>query len=390
MTKRILQLASFAGNQGDNANAAGTRALFQATFAEPLVFDNLEIRNYFRGRQKFDDAFVDRCNAYDLVVIGGGNYFELWVEDSCSGTTIDIDVKRLARIKPPILFHALGFDDGMGAPPTAVARARAWFAWLAVHPHKARVTLRNDGAMATALRVLGPALSKSFVGMPDCGFFMPRPPATGLPPARGVRIGINVAGDMPERRFAGFADGADGFVGEMVGALASLCEAHPEMELTFFPHIHKDLRLVAMMLERLPDPVVRSRVRVAPFVTGPGTEDTFFAHYAECDLVLGNRFHANVVPLGLAIPTLGLCNYPQIERFYGELGAEASMLDVSRPGFGVALLAAVQARLADLASERVRVAGVRERMWQSARATMNDTAAWLGWQTKQPKASHDV
>lgn len=378
-TRRILQVASFAGNQGDNANSAGTRSLFRATFSDELEFHDLEIRGYFRGRKKFDDEFVSLCNGYDLVMIGGGNYFELWLEESCSGTTVDITPDRLAAIRPPILFHALGFDDGMGTPARALSNARSWFAWVAARPKQLRVTLRNDGSLATAQQLLGPELTRDFVGIPDGGFLLPDPGPSGLPRTQGRRIGINLAGDMGDIRFGAFPGGLPGFLAEFASFLTELVASDAFLELTFFPHIHRDMLPISLLLEMLPDPVVRSRLRVAPFVTGPGTEAAFFAHYADCDLILGNRFHANVVPLGLGIPTLGLVNYPQVSKLYSELGATERMHDIATPGFAVALRNATLAILSDLEADRRRVAGIRDAMLAQAQHAMLGTAHWLGW-----------
>ena len=45
------------------------------------------------------------------------------------------------------------------------------------------------------------------------------------------------------------------------------------------------------------------------------------------------RFHANVCPIGLGTPTIGLVNYPQVKFLYEELNLENRFVDVREKGF---------------------------------------------------------
>ena len=56
-------------------------------------------------------------------------------------------------------------------------------------------------------------------------------------------------------------------------------------------------------------------------------------HYASADLVLGMRFHANVCPMALSTPTVGLNCYVQIENLYRELNLEDRAIFVGNPCF---------------------------------------------------------
>src|SRR5262245_48888408 len=123
---RVLHLASFDGNVGDNANHDGARRELERNLGVELEYSELEIREFFWKQRRYDDEFAALCNRHDLVMIGGGNYFELWVEHSSTGTSIDLSAELLAKIRPPILFHALGVDPAMGASEQAIARFRAF------------------------------------------------------------------------------------------------------------------------------------------------------------------------------------------------------------------------------------------------------------------------
>ena len=87
---KVLHLASFDGNIGDNANHSGFRPWLERIAARPLEWHDLEIRSFYWKERRFDQDFAAYANEFDLIVIGGGNYFELWVEGSATGTSIGI------------------------------------------------------------------------------------------------------------------------------------------------------------------------------------------------------------------------------------------------------------------------------------------------------------
>lgn len=90
---RVLQIAAFDGNAGDTGQILGFRQEMEKTIGIPMTFTNLEMREFYRswGMRRFDADFAALANSFDLVIIGGGNFWSLDWEDSATGTTI---VKR--------------------------------------------------------------------------------------------------------------------------------------------------------------------------------------------------------------------------------------------------------------------------------------------------------
>ena len=100
---KILHLASFSGNIGDNASHMGLRKIL----SELLDFNqinNIEIRDFYKStsekyKKYFDETFVDLCNNYDLVIWGGGGYLDYWVPDSKTGSTFDISNRQSGNLQ---------------------------------------------------------------------------------------------------------------------------------------------------------------------------------------------------------------------------------------------------------------------------------------------------
>ena len=99
---KILHVASFAGNIGDIANHYGFSRWFKEFFKKEILWNEFEIRETFRGFKSFNEDFANLANSHDLLIFGGGGFFELWVEESPTGTSIAISKEVLEKIKIPI------------------------------------------------------------------------------------------------------------------------------------------------------------------------------------------------------------------------------------------------------------------------------------------------
>ena len=334
---RILQLASFKGNIGDNANHQGTRRELRNNLNEfSLNFEDLEIRDFFRGDRLYDEAFAAYVNTFDLFIVGGGNFFELWVDHSCNNTSVDISVDLLKIIKTPTVFYALGLDVGMGVSDAGIAKFTSWLDYV-ISQDRFLLSLRNDGAYQTALDYLGEKYAQYFHRIPDGGFFFgknERETTSSINDDRFL-IGVNIAGDMLDLRFDpsnGQLD-YDGFLKAFSQSVESTLLKMPRAQWIFFAHIYKDLKVISDLLHTFPDKISRNRVSVAPYLQGDSGSETVFSGYAQCDVVLANRFHANVCAMAAGVPVIGLINYPQIANLYGELNISRFAVDITQASF---------------------------------------------------------
>lgn len=371
---RVLHLASFAGNIGDLANHAGARRMFAERLGFGLEFTALEIREFYWKQRSFDDVFVDYANSFDLLIVGGGNYFELWVDHSATGTSIDITPERLAKLKVPTLFFALGVDTGQGYSAQSAKRFNA-FMETVLERRDLFACVRNDGSTRSLREVLGDQTAAHIPTMPDGGFFAD-PAGCRQVDGHSGRIGINIAGDMLERRFDRGLD-TEGFLRELANACCALMDAEPDLRIDLMPHIWRDSALIAQLLPMFPDPYLRRRVAVGRLEPGETGLSGFLQSYRGFDLVLGMRFHANVCPIGMGVPARGLLNYPQVERLYDEIDMADRLIDVRDVDFGKPLMDAVLSDLSDLPAQRQRCIDRVAQLRQLAHATLAQIDDWL-------------
>ncbi|MEM8645190.1 MAG: polysaccharide pyruvyl transferase family protein [Pseudomonadota bacterium] len=326
---RALHIASFSGNIGDNANHMGFRPWFEAKAGLPVTWTSLEIREFYWRERQWDEELVEFINTHDLLIIGGGNYFELWVEHSPTGTSIALEPDLFDQIKVPVFFNALGVDPGQGVPEVCRQRFAAFLDKLLEAQH-VLVSVRNDGAQENLRRHIGPGYADQVHSLPDHGFFVP--PPTSSKASGGPLVAVNVACDMSETRFAGFESQAQ-FANEMASVLTALADGEPELRFCLVPHIFRDLEIISDVIGHLDDRLRRTRLTVAAYGSGDDAARQTLSLYRAADLVLGMRFHANVCPMALGTPVLGLNCYTQIENLYRGLDLSDRLIPVSQPGF---------------------------------------------------------
>jgi polysaccharide pyruvyl transferase WcaK-like protein len=341
MKINILHIASFNGNIGDNANHLGFRNTLNLLYPKfKFEFTEFEIRTTFRKEGSFDnEGFVNLANQHDLVFFGGGNFFELWVDHSCNNTSVNIPLKRLKKIKIPIIFYALGFDISMGFSDKGISKFCSWLDYV-IEREDFVLSLRNDGSLKTMQKTLPKKYHQYFKKIPDGGFFIHKLiESIHSKTSSNQLIGINIAGDMLDIRYDQSASSINytSFLGEFTSMIHKLLEKNPHLKIKFFPHIYKDYKVINDILNIINEKYARERILVHHYASGDEFTLNTFQAYKECDLILGNRFHSNVCAISLSIPSIGLLNYSQIEYLYNDLNLDDRVVDIRKKGFSILL-----------------------------------------------------
>ena len=322
---KILHIASFDGNIGDRANHSGFYNNLEKYITPKPKISAIEIRDFYNSRnlRKFDLEFASLANKFDLLVIGGGGFWEPRWENSLTGTTIDISEEVLDTINVPILFNGIGCNLAKGFSEIALAKFNKFLKKITSN-EKCFVTVRNDGSHSVLSRLYNGDFDSSILVVPDGGYSIsPLRRKYNELRRKNKHIAICLGGDMPEVRFA---DGNNKisrseFVDKFSYILNSLLHREQKCRIVFVPHIYHDLPMIYEVLAMLNDKIVRERVTVAPLLNGTTTDGIdVLGLYKQCDLVLGMRHHANICAIALNTPTIGIVNYSSHEADFHELG----------------------------------------------------------------------
>ena len=85
---------------------------------------------------------------------------------------------------------------------------------------------------------------------------------------------------------------------------------------------------------RISDVYLRLRVTCAACYNGKATDGLAnFDLYRRCDLAIGMRYHANVVPIGMDVPTIMLGSYAPHIALYEDIGISYRCVLANETGF---------------------------------------------------------
>lgn len=330
---KILHLASFNGNIGDNANHNGFRKNFQNLISKDIEWKNLEIRNFYKSwnKMKFDEEFIKMVNTYDLLVIGGGNFFEICHEYSSTGTTIDLPIEKLNQIKIPIFFNGLGLDSDKEYTKESKIKFKKFIDYLLNFPDKYFVSFRNDGSKQYFINLYGYFDSRIKI-VPDGGFFFKLNQNSEFKDKK--YIGVNIAIDS-HKLVENLS--YEEILNKFKTFILKIITKYPEYKILFFPHILSDLKIIYDIANSLDDIYVKYNIEIAPYLTGKESEIEFYKYYLKCKVILGMRFHTNVVGIALNIPTIGLISYSKIKNLYSELKMEEKVINIKDKEFSTKL-----------------------------------------------------
>ncbi|WP_404423345.1 polysaccharide pyruvyl transferase family protein [Thalassospira australica] len=321
MRMKILHVASFSGNIGDNASHKGLYHLLNKFFKNYTV-KQLEMRNFYQNYQgpskkHFDEDFVSYANDFDLVIIGGGGFLDYWVPNSASGTTIDIQPKLIHKLKCPTLITSVGCAPHKTIPDGNIDKFRH-FLDAALENSKILIAVRNDGSVDSIRRDIGSQYLEHIPEVADHGFFFKiKERIITYTPNKYIAINISEDQLAMESLHRGNID-SHVFYDEISKTCKYICE-NLGLSVVFVPHIYTDLNAISSILSRLSDHLIREKISVAPCIQGRRSVDHIFGIYKHSKMVIATRLHANICSLAMNIPVLGVAVLDRVKYVYDSL-----------------------------------------------------------------------
>ena len=328
---RILHVASFSGNIGDNASHIGFSVIFKQIF-QKITEERLEIRRFYKNyslpdKLYFDESFVRKANAFDLLVIGGGGFLDYWVPNSATGTTIDISKEIFDKLKVPTLICSVGCIPHREVPEGNEERFKS-FLTQALSKKNVRILLRNDGSKEVLKKISGSEYN-SIPTILDNGFFFDIDENTHFNMMNNKYIAINTTLDQLEMKGNYNCQVDKGIISkELCTYILSVIE-NTDYHIVLIPHIYADIKAFQILLNDINDFYVRTRIHIAPYTQGDYGCKLLFSIYKNAEYCVGMRFHANVCNLAMNKPVSGLAFLDRIKYVHDYVGNFASVVNVN-------------------------------------------------------------
>jgi polysaccharide pyruvyl transferase WcaK-like protein len=321
---KILHVASYTGNIGDNASHIGLTNILHRILGDGFEIERLEIRRFYKSyslpdKLSFDKDFVEYANKKDFLIVGGGGFFDYWVPNSRTGTTIDISEEALSKLSVPSLFVSVGSMPHQLVPEGNIDKFHRFLQQLS-NKKNVRVAVRNDGSKREINRLFAGEFDGWINEILDNAFFYEPDPSVSCLVSPKPYIAVNTTLDQlsMHNKIIGKID-YESFKKEFVSLLQRIID-QTDYNIVFVPHIFKDLQAFREILQGINDFYIRSRVIVAPYVQGEYGCNLLMSVYNNASAVVGMRFHANVCPVAMGKKVIGLAALDRIIHMYDSIG----------------------------------------------------------------------
>lgn len=325
----IVHIASFAGNIGDIINHSG---FYKSFGIDKKSVRQIEIRRFYHNcnqAQKlfFDNRLAEYINQSELLILGGGGFFDVYWDESDTGTTIDMPKSFIDQIKVPVLVNAMGVHFVQGKK-----RAKEKF-YSFLNDITSRdnwyVSIRNDGSAKRLKDVYHESLPDNLKIVPDAGFMID----TGYRNSKEDHdciIGFSITNELLDPGFIG-NENIDSFNDTMRNILTGILDANKE--ICFFIHGPQDFNTLNILIDKMGMEKFRTNITVAPYAPYGRGDGGILDYYRKCDAVVGMRFHSNVIAIAENIPVLGVAIHAQITDLYEELGINDQCVKIGDEGY---------------------------------------------------------
>jgi len=317
----ISHFASFQGNIGDVASQRAFREWFASLFPFlEITWKSLEIRKFFRNANYKWEGMRNELSQTDCFIIGGGNFLELWPENSPTGTSLPFSISEMDSITIPIFINSVGVDDGQGIGKAAKENFGEFINHFA-NSSRNFLSVRNDGSFNVMKRFLSPGNWGKCYEIPDHAFFTKWKIAPKNHLSSRFILGINLAIDLERLRFKSFDNNPEKFLEKFAITLNRLCREYDELEIRLIPHMYSDIKAFAFLLEKMQDEYRRERVTISDLDCRENSE-VFLQAYSGLNGLIAMRFHSHVFGIVNKIPLFSLNSYSQINKLLENYGLE--------------------------------------------------------------------
>lgn len=343
---RILHIASFSGNIGDNASHIGFYKILNA-YLDNFELNQIEIRKFYKNYKKsdalsFDNAFIKLMNSYDLCLIGGGGFLDYWVPNSMTGTTIDIDPMLIQKINTPTLFTSIGSNPHKIIPNDNIKKYK-FFLEKACANNNIKFAFRNDGSINSIKRDIGVIKNSCFYEILDHGFFFDVDKEYESI-VKSKYVAINITEDQLEMQSQNRGEIDKPNYYKELSQVINYIISKLNLQIVLVPHIYSDLNAISSLLKFLDDDTIRNNVSVAPCVQGDDGTNQLFSIYKKSEFVIASRFHANVCSLAMGKKTIGIAVLDRVKYLYEYLGIPNNSINIES-GFGTEIIKKIDLKI---------------------------------------------
>lgn len=328
----LIHLANFnSTNIGNGALVSGLESTIDEDFPTPVRWQREAWDDYTFRLLDFDQAFVDKVNQSDGLIVGGAVTFNGRDYNDRTGTRFELPFELWSKLHKPVVFYGLSYRHWPGQTYHHVDKLKATVERI-LATKTMLLTLRNDGTRQW-LRDLTGIDSDDILEIPDSAVFVRA--ADGdypemEPAAKNIMISFNDE-DFSHRYDEKFSvEGRSNrsrahVVNSLVTALEQLSERYP-VNLILCPHYFDDFRMMSTFIERIRPRLAHQRMVSTGLVRANHTA-YFYGRYKKADLAISMRVHSMSPCIGLGTPMVPFTTQERMTDFIDQIGLSHQAVD---------------------------------------------------------------
>lgn len=327
---KLVHLANFnSTNIGNGALANGLENTLEADSPRPVEWHREAWDDYTFRKIDFDQAFVDKINARDGLIVGGAVTFNGRDYNDRTGTRFELPFELWDEIKKPVVFYGLSYRNWPGQFYHHADKLKLMVE-KALSSKNMLFSVRNDGTKAW-LRSMTGIDSDEIIEVPDSAVFVEA--AAGFYPeiidgVRNVIVAFNDE-DAGQRFDQKIGHSREAVIDTLVSVLERLAERYP-INIILCPHYFDDFRMMSAFIERI-KPRLAHQNMVASGLCRVKDTAYFYGRYTRADLAISMRVHSMSPCIGLGVPMVALTTQDRMSDFIARLGLQSQAVDAFDP-----------------------------------------------------------
>ncbi len=323
--RRLIHLANFhSTNIGNGALASGLESTLEKDVSFPVQWQREAWDDYTFRKLDFDEAFVNKVNASDGLVVGGAVTFNGRDYNDRTGTRFDLPFELWDSIRKPVVFYGLSYRHWPGQTYHHADKLKKTIEKILASKNMV-LALRNDGTKQWLKGITG-IYSEDILEVPDSAVFVRAAAAEYPEIVEGVRnVMVSFNDEDASYRYAGNGHTREAVVESIVSALEKLAERFP-LNIILCPHYFDDFRMMSAFIERI-KPRLAHQNMVATGLCRVKDTSYFYGRYMKADLAISMRVHSMSPCIGLGVPMVALTTQDRMSDFIARLGLRGQAVD---------------------------------------------------------------
>lgn len=356
---KLMHIAAFVnGNAGDVLLPIVLRDLFDHVIDQSTHWQTVHAHPTFQSS--------DACNANRMsgVVIGGGGLFlrDTNPNDN-SGWQWNCPVSQLREVQAPIVVFAVGYNRFRDQADFAPV-FREHLTLLA--EKSVYIGLRNSGSMKAIKSYLPTHLHPKVRFQPCMTTLLSTlyPNLMQREDNPRFKIAFNAAFDRPELRFP------DGEVKTLLNLCKALKVACGDDEIDVVSHCVEDSQILPFARE--------AGLKFRHINLMGKSPESIVQYYAQIDLAIGMRGHAQMIPFGCGTPIISLISHDKLRWFLEDIERTQWGVEVSSKAIDEELDNLVTDIRRNTSSYRNDILSIQSNLWKVSERNIRDACNAFG------------